>query len=106
MLHDDRHVADQHRGVVGTDRHGAVPLQLVEPLVQGAARGDGDPVGAGRFPVREEERDLHVGVLVTGVQQARRLVARHRLRAGAGPGDASLGDRPHTLTDVFHGSAS
>ena len=74
MLHDDRNVRFEHRGVVGVARDRLRVVEIVEAQVQRASGGDGHAVGADRLPVGEEDGDGNARVLLAGVEDAGGLV--------------------------------
>src|SRR5262245_40790250 len=77
VLHDDRHVGFEHRGVVGVERNRLGILEIVEPQVKRAPRRDDNAVGADRLAIGEEDRHIHVRRALAGIEDARGLV-RHQ----------------------------
>src|SRR5262249_35326191 len=63
VLHNDRNVRFEHRGIVGVARDRLRVVEIVEPQAQRAPGGDGHAVGADRLPVGEEDGNGDARVL-------------------------------------------
>src|SRR5262245_4718909 len=101
VLHDDRHVGADHARVIGAPGNRLRILELVEADVPRPHRGYGHPVGADRIAAGEEDRDLHVSVLVARVQDAGCLVADELPLACGAPGrNVAFCDRPDLSSDA------
>lgn len=101
MLHHDRHVADQDRGIVRVARHGLGILEIVEAQMQRAPRTQFRDIGAGRLAVGEVDRDLHPRRPVAGIQNAGRLVRdEFALMRDAARWNIALRDDPDALADM------
>ena len=70
MLHDDRDVGFEYRGIVGVARDRLRVVEIIEAQVQRAAGGDGHAVRADRLPVGEENRDRDARVALPGIENA------------------------------------
>jgi hypothetical protein len=73
VLNNDRHIGFKDRREIGIAWNRSGVFQIVEAQVQGTSRRDLDTI-RDRLAVGEEHRDGELGVLIAGVENARRLV--------------------------------
>src|SRR5690242_15656918 len=105
MLHHNWHIGFDYAGEVGVVRNALRGIQVIETNVPGSARRYGYFVRADGLFVGEEKRDSHVSVLISGVQNAHRLMTDHlRLRTMAPGWYVALRNRPSLFSNWFHDS--
>ena len=74
MLGHDRHVGFEQRGIIGVARDWLRLVQIVEAQMQRSARRDRDAKWANRLAIGKVDGDGYVGVALSGVKDAGRLV--------------------------------
>src|SRR6516164_2774216 len=103
VLHDDRNVRFEHRGVVGVARDRLRVVEIVEAQMQRAPGGDGHAVRADRLPVGEEDGNGDARVLLAGVEDAGGLVGNERaVGKRAFGGNVAFRDCPSSPSDGLH----
>ena len=70
VLHDDRHVRFEHRGVVGIARDRRGIVEIVKAQMQGAASRNRQAVGTDRLAISEKNRDCHMRVIIARIEDA------------------------------------
>src|SRR5215216_265886 len=103
VLHHDRYVRLEHRGIVGVERDWLGVFQIVEAQMKGPPRRDDDPVRTCRVPVGEIDGEGDLGLAIAGIQDACRLMRKQGaiLRA-AFRGNITLGNGPPLTSDFVH----
>jgi hypothetical protein len=74
VLYHDRHVRLDDAGKISSRRNFFRLAQIIKPDVLCAARRHCNCIGAGRFPIRKEDGNKDVSILIRGVEQADGLV--------------------------------
>ncbi len=74
MLNDDRHIRLEHRGVVGVAWDGRWILKIVESQMQRSLRSYRYAIRSYGLPIREEDGNANVCILVAGVEDAGRFM--------------------------------
>lgn len=75
LLHDDRPVGLDQRSIGRVPRHALRIVQIVEAQMHGSAGRNRKPVRARGLSVGKEQRDLHLGRRVSGVQDTGAFMA-------------------------------
>src|SRR5215475_12845736 len=103
VLHDDRNVGFEYRGIVGVARDRLRVVEIIEAQVQRAAGGDGHAVRAGRLAVGEENGNRDARLALPGVENASGLVGDQRaVGKGAFGGNVTFGDCPSPASNGLH----
>jgi hypothetical protein len=77
-------------------------FKIVEADVTRAPGGNPDPIGTGRITLREVDRDLDIGVAISGVQNANGFMACKLARVPCARwGNVSFRDRPYAMPDCL-----
>src|SRR5215212_5024653 len=98
MLHDCGHVLLNHARIVGIYGYRFRVLEVIKPHVLRASGWYGDLVRSCGLTIREEDRDLHLGLFVRSVEQASCLVAGELWFGTVAPaGDVAFGYGPPTM---------
>src|SRR5262249_3646493 len=103
VLHDDRDVGFEYRGIVGVARDRLRVVKIIEAQVQRAAGGDGHAVRADRLPAGEENGNRDARVALSGIENAGGLVGDQRaVGKGAFGGYVTFGDGPSPASNGLH----
>src|SRR6516162_2331652 len=103
VLHDDRNVGYEYRGIVGVARDRLRVVKIIKAQVQRAACGDGHAVRADRLAVGEENGNRDARVTLPGVENASGLVGDQRaVGKGAFGGNVTFGDCPSPASNGLH----
>src|SRR5579862_1875353 len=103
MLDHDRYVRLDNAGKIRAPGNRLRHLQIVKSDVFCSSGWNGDLVWADGVFVREKHGNPNVGVRITGIEDAGRLVALHfRLGAMAPFRNITFGDSPPVLPNWLH----